>query len=127
MTPRWSHEPPTPMLENAWETRSHCRPTSSRKRLSTPTAYATPHSHNVANVVDLAMADGGDTEIESVGSGAAESEHEWAGLDEDGDVSGMSRLSSQSSYEASEWIADEDDSFDQGEQDGDDGDSLYEP
>lgn len=115
------------MLENAWETRSHCRPGSSRKRLSTPTAYATPHSHNVANVVDLAMADGGDTEVESVGSGVADSEHEWAGLDEDGDVSGMSRLSSQSSHEASEWIADEEESFDQGEQDGDDGYSLYEP
>jgi hypothetical protein len=88
-------------MENVWETRS-CRPGSSRKRLSTPTAYATPHSHNVANVVDLAMADGGDTEIESVGSGAGASEYEWAGLDEDGDVSGMSGL-------------------------GDDADSLYEP
>jgi hypothetical protein len=125
LTPRWSHEPPTPMMENIWETRS-CRAGSSRKRLSTPTAYATPHSHNVANVVDLAMADGGDTEVESVGSGAADSEYEWAGLDEDGDVSGMSGLS-QSSCSASEWIADEEGSFDQGEQDGDDADSLYEP
>lgn len=126
LTPRWSHEPPTPMLENPWETRSHCRAGSSRKRLSTPTAYATPHSHNVANVVDLAMADGGDTEIESVGSGAADDEYEWAGLDEDGDVSGMSQLS-QSSCSASEWIADEDESFDQGEQEDEDGYSLYEP
>jgi hypothetical protein len=113
------------MMENIWEARS-CRAGSSRKRLSTPTAYATPHSHNVANVVDLAMADGGDTEIESVGSGAADSEHEWAGLDEDGDVSGMSGLS-QSSCSASEWIADGEGSFDQGERDGDDADSLYEP
>lgn len=114
------------MLENAWETRSHYRAGSSRKRLSTPTAYATPHSHNVANVVDLAMADGGDTEVESVGPGAADSEHEWAGLDEDGDVSGMSQLS-QSSCSASEWVADEDESFDQGEQEDEDGYSLYEP
>jgi hypothetical protein len=114
------------MMENVWETRSHCRAGSSRKRLSTPTAYATPHSHNVANVVDLAMADGGDTEIESVGSGAAESEHEWAGLDEDGDVSGMSQLS-ESSYSASEWVADEDESFDQREYDRRMRDSLYEP
>ncbi|KAH0216369.1 hypothetical protein KCU86_g3577, partial [Aureobasidium melanogenum] len=124
LTPRWSHEPPTPMLENAWETRSQCKAGSSRKRLSTPTAYATPHSHNVANVVDLAMADGGDTEAESVGSGPAESEHEWAGLDEDGDVSHMSHLTSQSSFSASEWVEDENESFDQ---EGDDGDSLYEP
>ncbi|KAI4720029.1 hypothetical protein E4T48_03653 [Aureobasidium sp. EXF-10727] len=124
LTPRWSHEPPTPMMENAWETRSHCRAGSSRKRLSTPTAYATPHSHNVANVVDLAMADGGDTEVESIGSGPADSEHEWAGLDEDGDVSDMSQLNSQSSFSASEWIEDENESFDQ---DADDGDSLYEP
>ncbi|KAG9907327.1 hypothetical protein KCU94_g4079, partial [Aureobasidium melanogenum] len=124
LTPRWSHEPPTPMLENAWETRSQCKAGSSRKRLSTPTAYATPHSHNVANVVDLAMADGGDTEAESVGSGPAESEHEWAGLDEDGDVSDMSHLTSQSSFSASEWVEDENESFNQDE---DDGDSLYEP
>ncbi|KAH0163600.1 hypothetical protein KCU67_g5490, partial [Aureobasidium melanogenum] len=112
------------MLENAWETRSQCIAVSSRKRLSTPTAYATPHSHNVGNVVDLAMADGGDTEAESVGPGSAESEHEWAGLDEDGDVSDMSHLTSQSSFSASEWIEDENESFNQ---DGDDGDSLYEP
>jgi hypothetical protein len=127
LTPRWSHEPPTPMMmENVWETRSHCRAGSSRKRLSTPTAYATPHSHNVANVVDLAMADGGDTEIESVGSGVADSEHEWAGLDEDGDVGGMSQLS-ESSYSASEWVADEDESFDQREYDRRMRDSLYKP
>ncbi|KAI5244902.1 hypothetical protein E4T43_03460 [Aureobasidium subglaciale] len=123
LTPRWSHEPPTPMMENVWETRSHCRAGSSRKRLSTPTAYATPHSHNVANVVDLAMADGGDTEVESVGSGAAESEHEWAGLDEDGDDSQMSQPNSQSSFSASEWLADDDEREDV----DDDGDSLYEP
>jgi hypothetical protein len=114
------------MMENVWETRSHCRAGSSRKRLSTPTAYATPHSHNVANVVDLAMADGGDTEIESVGSGVADSEHEWAGLDEDGDVGGMSQLS-ESSYSASEWVADEDESFDQREYDRRMRDSLYKP
>jgi hypothetical protein len=123
LTPRWSHEPPTPSMENAWESRSQCVPGSRRKRLSTPTAYATPHSHNVANVVDLAMADGGDTEVESVCSGVAESENEWGGLDEDGynhdDVAGFN---SQSVHSGSVWV---DDSFQQVD-DADSG-SLYEP
>ena len=127
LTPRWSHEPPTPLVDNIWETRSRCRPGSSRKRLSTPTAYATPHSHNVANVVDLAMADGGDTEVESVGSGAADSEKEWGGLDEDEDDNEQSHQASESSFTDSEWMADNDDSFYQEEGDADDGDSLYEP
>ena len=126
MTPRWSHEPPTPLVDNIWETRSQCRPGSSRKRPSTPTAYATPHSHNVANVVDLAMADGGDTEVESVGSGAADSEKEWGGLDEDEDDNEQPHQASESSFTDSEWMADNDDSFYQ-EGDADDGDSLYEP
>lgn len=128
LTPRWSHEPPTPLMENAWETRSQCLTGPSKKRLSTPTAYATPHSHNVANIY-LAMADGGgDTEVESVGSGAAESEKEWAGLDEDdGDEDEVSRSSSQSSYSGSEWMAEDDESAPEEDDAEDDGDSLYEP
>lgn len=68
------------MMENAWELRSHWRQESSRKRLSTPIAYAARIAQSQpAEVVDLVMTGEGDTEVESVGTCRADSEREWSG------------------------------------------------
>lgn len=126
LTPRWSHEPPTPMKDNPWETRSQCIAAPSRKRLSTPTAYATPHSNHITNVF-LAMADGGDTEVGSLGSDAMDSEREWTGLDEEDDYNLTSHPSSHTSYTGSVWMESDDESSGQYDDESDDSDSSYKP
>ncbi|KAK3708988.1 hypothetical protein LTR37_011152 [Vermiconidia calcicola] len=82
-TPRWSREPPSPFTsEAAAEARS--QGTSSRKRGTTPFAYATPHSNsNFVARVDLVPGDG-DTEADTdIGVDHSErGEEEWEGVDE---------------------------------------------
>ncbi|KAK3718048.1 hypothetical protein LTR37_005474 [Vermiconidia calcicola] len=82
-TPRWSREPPSPFTsEAAAEARSQA--TSSRKRGTTPFAYATPHSNsNFVARMDLIPGDG-DTEADTdIGVDHSErGEEEWEGVDD---------------------------------------------
>ena len=82
-TPRWSREPPSPFTsEAAAEARS--QGTSSRKRGTTPFAYATPHSNN--NYVGKVGFLGGDGDTEAdtdIAMGRSEhGEEEWEGVED---------------------------------------------
>ncbi|KAK5168889.1 uncharacterized protein LTR77_006198 [Saxophila tyrrhenica] len=80
-TPRWSREPPSPFTSEApIEARSQGA-SSSRKRGTTPFAYATPHSNNnFVGRVELGSGDG-DTEVATdiMDRGG---EEEWEGVDD---------------------------------------------
>jgi hypothetical protein len=85
-TPRLSREPPSPFTsEVAAEGRS--QGTSSRKRGTTPFAYATPHSNNhFISRLELMVGDG-DTEADTelYGATSERGEEEWEGVG-DGDT-----------------------------------------
>ena len=82
-TPRRSREPPSPFTsEAAAEARS--QGTSSRKRGTTPFAYATPHSNNnFVSRMELNTGDG-DTEADTdiVVDQSERGEDEWEGVDD---------------------------------------------
>jgi hypothetical protein len=88
-TPRLSREPPSPfMSDNLGESRSQVAGPStgngSRRRGTTPYAYATPHSNTIATV-DFAGGDGdteADTEIIQ-NEDRDKAEEEWHGVAED--------------------------------------------
>lgn len=73
------------------------------------------------------MADGGDTEVGSLGSDAMDSEREWTGLDEEDEYNLTSHPSSQTSYTGSVWMESDDESSGQYDDESDDSDSSYEP
>lgn len=107
-TPRWSREPPSPFTsEAAAEGRS--QGTSSRKRGTTPFAYATPHSnsHYVGNA-EFVSGDG-DTEADTdiVVGHSDRAEDEWEGVD-DGNANAQERQIDNESA-ADEADIDEDD------------------
>jgi len=108
-TPRWSREPPSPFTsEHAGEARS--QGTSSRKRGTTPFAYATPHSHSHhAGFMHLPGGDG-DTEADSDIAAVQidRMEDEWHGM-EDGDVLETQRADGGSAVDGHETDEDEQD------------------
>ncbi|KAK3052658.1 hypothetical protein LTR09_006139 [Extremus antarcticus] len=97
-TPRWSREPPSPFTsEPAVEARSQGA-SSSRKRGTTPFAYATPHSNsNFVGRVELASGDG-DTEV---ATDIVEREEEWEGVEE-----GLTNLDDSESVDDNEDLED---------------------
>jgi len=91
LTPRWSREPPSPFTsEPAGE--AHSQSGVSRRRGTTPFAYATPHSNNNNFVgrMDFTTGDG-DTEADTdmVFPQSERGEDEWHGVEEDGDNTEM--------------------------------------
>lgn len=87
-TPRWSREPPSPFTsELATEARSQGAASGSRKRATTPFAYATPHSNiNSTGRLELSGGDG-DTEVATdIGIEHSDrgGEEEWEGVQDDG-------------------------------------------
>lgn len=85
LTPRWSREPPSPYTsEHAGEARS--QGAFSRKRGTTPFAYATPHSNSNYNVPRMDFIGGdGDTEADTdmVAPHSERGEDEWHGVEEE--------------------------------------------
>ncbi|KAK4540339.1 hypothetical protein LTR36_009296 [Oleoguttula mirabilis] len=84
-TPRWSREPPSPFTsEHAGEARS--QGAVSRRRGTTPFAYATPHSNS--NYIDRMEFLGGDGDTEPDTDMAAPQselgEDEWHGVEDEG-------------------------------------------
>ena len=100
-TPRLSREPPSPHQSDS-AGGEHSQGTSSRRRATTPFAYATPHSNNQYVVqIDRLCAGDGDTEPDT-DMGAAQSaiaEEEWQGVEDGLDAEMQHSIGESAGYE----------------------------
>ncbi|KAK5137130.1 hypothetical protein LTR08_000635 [Meristemomyces frigidus] len=112
LTPRWSREPPSPFTsEHAGEVRS--QGLASRKRGTTPFAYATPHSNsNYIGRVDLFGGDG-DTEPDTdlAATHSESGEEEWHGVEDEDAGSNSDPVDERSAVDEAEI---EEDDLDEG-------------